>query len=175
MNMYNGKVKIDGVPCSLIIRSPINGEYTLYFERPSASIEQIEGINWRRPTLSGPCELPKGYGFEVKDIDYAMGTKTYQVTLRVRDQYLGDVTGYQAQISALEGEKATLEADNAIKDSAIHALSGQLAEADETAIALYEELEAARAGEPEEAEGPSPVEQQSEGLAEPAEAGEVAE
>lgn len=169
MNVYGGKVKIDGVPCSLIIGGHKNGEYIMYFERAYATIEQIEAINWRRPTLSGPCELPRGYGFEVKDIEYSMGTRTYHVTLQVREQYLGDVTGYQAQIAALEGEKADLEADNAVKDTTIQTLSGQLAEADETAIALYEELEAARAGEQEE-----PIEQEPE-YEEPAEAEEVTE
>lgn len=145
MNMYGGRVKIDGVPCSMLIRSQVNGEYVAYFERPGASIEQIEAINWRRPTLSGPCGLPRGYGFDVKDIDYSMGTKTYHVTLKVREQYLGDVTGYQAQIDALEGDRARLQADKA-------ALTDQLAEADETAIALYEALEAARAEAPESGE-----------------------
>ena len=148
MNIYGGRVKIDGVPCSMLIRSQINGEYVAYFERPGASIEQIEAINWRRPTLSGPCGLPKGYGFDVKDIDYSMGTKTYHVTLKVREQYLGDVTGYQAQIGALEEDRARLESDKASQQETIRQLTGQLAEADETAIVLYEELEAARAEVP---------------------------
>lgn len=141
MNMYNGKVKIDGVMCSLIIGGHKNGEYIVYFERTYATIEQIEAINWRRPTLSGPCELPCGYGFEVKNIEYSMGTRTYHVTLQVQEQYLGDVTGYQAQIDTLEGDKARLQADKS-------ALEGQLAEADETAIALFEELESVRAEAP---------------------------
>ena len=81
----------------------------------------------------------------MKDIDYSMGTKTYHVTLKVREQSLGDVTGYQAQIDALEGDRARLQADKA-------ALTDQLAEADETAIALYEALEAARAEAPESGE-----------------------
>lgn len=141
MNMYNGKVKIDGVMCSLITSGHKNGEYIVFFERTYATIEQIEAINWRRPTLSGPCELPRGYGFEVKDIEYSMGTRTYHVTLQVQEQYLGDVTGYQAQIDTLEGDKAQLQADKS-------ALEGQLAEADEAAIALFEELESVRAEAP---------------------------
>ncbi len=145
MSFYGNKVKIDGISCGLISRGMNNGEYRAIFEREFASLEQIEAINWRRPKLSGPCELPQGYGFDVKDIEYSMGTRSYTVTLKVREQYLGDVTGYQAQIDALE-------ADGAAKDTAIGALTAQLAEADETAIALFEELEATRAEVPEDAE-----------------------
>ena len=139
-----GKVKLDGATWDLIVRGGANGDYRAYFSRDHASIEQIEAINWQRPVLSGPCELPAGYGFDVSRIDYAMGTKTYIVSLRVREQYLGDVTGYQAQIDALEADKGRLERDKA-------ALEGQLAEADETAIALFEELEAVQAGKEEQA------------------------
>ena len=145
MSLYGNKVKIDGISCGLITRGIKNGEYRAIFEREFASLEQIEAIHWRRPRLSGPCELPQGYGFDVEDIEYSMGTKSYTVTLKVREQYLGDVTGYQAQIDALEADKARLEADNTDKDTAIQTLTGQLAEADETAIALFEELEAVRA------------------------------
>lgn len=145
MSLYGNKVKIDGIPCGLVTRGARNGEYRAVFEREFASLEDVEGINWRRPKIAGPCELPQGYGFEVTDIGYHMGTRSFTVTLRVREQYLGDVTGYQAQIDALEGDRAQLQADKA-------ALEGQLAEADETAIALFEELEAARAEAPAEDE-----------------------
>ena len=136
---FVGKVKIDGVPCSMTLRGVQNGVYTLHFQRPEASLERIEQINWARPHLSGPCELPAGYGFKVERIDYHMGARAFSVTVKVLDQYLGDITGYQAQIDALTADKTALEA---VKT----ALEGQLAEADETAIALYEELEAALAG-----------------------------
>lgn len=134
------KVKIDGVPCYLVLRGSGNGEYRLLFQRPEASLERIEAINWARPHLSGPCELPSGYGFELTGLDYAMGTKTFTATVRVKEQYLGDVTGYQSQIEALKADRAALTADKA-------ALERELAEADETAIALYEELAAAQADE----------------------------
>ena len=75
-----------------------------------------------------------------------MGTRSYTVTLMLREQYLGDVTGYQAQIDALEEDRTRLESDNANQQNMIQQLADQLAEADETAIALFEELEAARAG-----------------------------
>lgn len=148
MSLYGNKVKIDGVPCGVIVRGLRNGEYRAVFERDLASLEQVEGINWRRPRLSGPCGLPQGYGFDVANIEYAMGTRCWTVTLKVREQYLGDVTGYQAQIDTLKEDKARLQADKAALAADKTALEDQLAEADETAIALFEELEAARAEPP---------------------------
>lgn len=144
MAFFDRKVKIDGVPCAMVSRGTRNGEYALRFQRPEASLEQIEGIHWKRPVVSGPSGLPAGYGFEVKRIDYSMCTKTYTVTVRVLEQYLGDVAGYQARVDELEQDNAALARDKA-------ALEGQLAEADETAIALFEELEAVQAGKETEA------------------------
>ncbi len=172
MSFYGGKTKIDGLLCGLILRGNTNGEYQAIFEREHASIEQIETINWRRPKLSGPCELPQGYGFDVTDIKYSMGTRAYTVSLKVREQYLGDVTGYQAQIDALEEDKVRLETDRAAQEDSIQRLTEQLAEADEMAISLYEELEAAQeqlpAEEPDETAAPDQN-------GEPDESGEVAE
>lgn len=144
-------VRIDGVPCSLITRGAANGEYLLTFRRDVSCLEQIEAIHWERPHLSEPCELPAGYGFEVKRMDYHMGDKSFVVTVKVQNQYLGDVTGYQAQISALKTDNAALAADKAALTADNSALSDQLAEADEAAIALYEELAAITEGE--EAQG----------------------
>lgn len=206
MSLYSNHVKIDGVTCGTICRGGPNGEYKAVFEREFASLEQIESINWARPRLSGPCELPEGYGFDVTGIEYHVDSRTFTVTLQVQNQYLGDVTGYQAQIDALgqdktqleqdkaqleqnkamleqdkasleqdnaqlgqdkakleqdkaqleqdkaslEQNKAQLEQDNAAKEEAIRQLGDQLAEADETAIALYEELAAALDGTSED-------------------------
>lgn len=148
MNLYGNKVEINGIPCKSVSRWTANGEYRVVFDRDAAGLEQIEAINWRRPKLSGPCELPTGYGFDVMNIEYRMGERSWVVALKVREQYLGDVTGYQARIDALEEDKARLEADSADKDAAIEGLKDQLAEADETAIALFEELEATRESTP---------------------------
>ena len=162
MKFKQFKVKIDGVPCSLIQRGPANGEYLLTFRRDVSCLEQIETIHWERPHLSEPCELPAGYGFELERIDYHMGDKSFVVAVKVTNQYLGDVTGYQAQIAGLETDKAALEADKAALIADKAALSDQLAEADETAIALYEELTAMGdapaeddPGEAEQAEAPA--------------------
>lgn len=150
MSLFGTEVKINGIPCAMIRRGMQNGEYRLIFEREFASLEQLEAINWRRPKLSGPCTLPAGYGFELKNINYYMSDKTWEVTLTVREQYLGDVTGYQENVDTLKAEKTRLEADIADKNVVIVDLVNQLAEADETAIALFEELEAVRVGTAED-------------------------
>ena len=48
-------------------------------------------------------------------------------------QYLGDVTGYQVQLTQLQDRLTE-------KDQELESVSGQLAEADEQIIALYEKL-----------------------------------
>lgn len=147
--LYYGKHWIiDGVTAGPINFSyPQNGYYTVLFEREYATLEQIEGINWAQPTIQhiwGGTEagLPEGYGFEVVGIEYDSACRTYHVKLKTARQYLGDVTGYQAQI-------AELEAAAAEKDSTITVQTAQLVEAKEdlaAATAQLAELEAAYDG-----------------------------
>lgn len=98
--------RIDGVTAAYITRGSANGRYNVVFERPGAELPQIEAINWAQPTVEHLVDrdeqgLPEGYGFEVVRITYASGNLTYTVELQVASQYLGDVTGYQAQIAEL--------------------------------------------------------------------------
>lgn len=71
-------------------------------------LEEIEAINWARPAVC--CEracdniLPEGYGFRVRGITYDSGARAFTVTFQVMEQYLGDVTGYQAQVEAARAE-----------------------------------------------------------------------
>ena len=116
MSLYGTKVKIDGIPCGLVLRGSANGQYQAVFEREFASIEEIEAINWTRPTIEGDCILPAGYGFTATDIQYSSATRSYTVRLQVAVQYLGDVTGYQAQVAALES--AAAEKDSTISSQA---------------------------------------------------------
>ena len=109
MSAFGKRWMIDGVPAGPINRHyPSNGQYTVIFEREYASLEQIESINWAKPTIQyigahgSESGLPEGYGFEVQKIDYTSGTKHYTVTLKTASQYLGDVTGYQDQIAELQ-------------------------------------------------------------------------
>ena len=102
MSLYGKKLKIGGLVCGLVLRGPSNGHYTAVFEREFASLEQLEAIDWSRPKIEGECILPAGYGFERTGIRYVDSNKTWEVELRVAEQYLGDVTGYVAQVKELE-------------------------------------------------------------------------
>ena len=141
---YGKKWKIDGLIAGFVMRMGPGGNYRVVFERENASLEQIEAINWAKPVIEyiGPHGsepgLPEGYGFDVVGITYDSGCKSYTVELKTASQYLGDVTGYQEEIAALNGTVAE-------KNAAIADLQEQLAEADELAIALYEAQTAAEA------------------------------
>lgn len=71
MGRFFGKRwKIDGVTAGPISRHyPANGRYSVIFERDDAFLEQIEKINWAKPTMQRLSEdaneqgLPEGYGF----------------------------------------------------------------------------------------------------------------
>ena len=70
----------------------------------------MKAISWDKPEIQGECILPEGYGFEVADIRYSAATRSYTVELQVAQQYLGDVAGYEAQVSELESAVAEKEA-----------------------------------------------------------------
>lgn len=150
MSLYGTACKIGGVACGMVLRSGVNGYYRAVFEREFASLEDIEGIQWDQPVIEGDCILPDGYGFTVEDIEYSAATRSYTVVLKVGQQYLGDVTGYQAQVEELNQKVA--QKDEAIneRDAAISEKDAQLAEKDrviqereQAAQAREEELEAA--------------------------------
>ena len=101
---YSNRTTIDGVRCTV---SPVgglgSGKFRALFERELASLEQIEAISWDNPVIAGDSAgLPAGCGYQVDDITYAHGTRTYQVTFHLLAQYLGDVSGYQTRVSELE-------------------------------------------------------------------------
>ncbi len=102
MTMQEIQSTVNGIKCQTM-RSGANGEYQVLFNRADASLEQIEGMDWAHPELGGKFnELPAGYGFEVKSIDYHSRDSTYHVKVKVLSQYLGDVTGYVKQVEELE-------------------------------------------------------------------------
>ena len=159
MSLYGSKFKIGGLSCGLVLRGSVNGEYRAVFEREYASLEQIEALNWDPPTIEGECVLPAGYGFTVKDIQYSAATRSYTVVLQVAEQYLGDVTGYQAQVAELQGtiteqtgtiqtqqntiaqQEETIQTQTATIDSQAAAIEGL--EAAGTAETVKAELQAA--------------------------------
>ena len=87
MGRFFGKRwKIDGVTAGPISRHyPANGRYSVIFERDDAFLEQIEKINWAKPTIQRLSEdaneqgLPEGYGFKVVDIKYDNSGRHYTV------------------------------------------------------------------------------------------------
>lgn len=99
--------EIDGVPAAFITRSAANGRYRVTFERSEAALEQIEQINWSAPAItkvSGSEQeqaLPAGYGFVLADLRYQHANRIFIAELQTAQQYLGDVTGYQAEIQQL--------------------------------------------------------------------------
>ena len=136
MGFYGKDITIDGLVCGMLTRGVTNGEYLAVFEREHASLEQIEAVNWERPTVI--CRravdkiLPDGHGFQVRKITYDSGARAYTVTIRTKAQYLGDVSGYQARIAEL-----TEQADGAREDAEA---ARQEQQARESALAAaYEE------------------------------------
>ena len=111
MSLYGNNLTIGGVTCGMVLRGAANGRYLAIFERKHASLEDIEAIDWGQPEVVGECVLPAGYGFTVADITYAHSERCYKVALDVAGQYLGDVTGYVAQVSQLQGELVQAKAE----------------------------------------------------------------
>ena len=135
---YSNKTSIDGVRCTV---SPVeglgSGKFRARFERELASLEQIEAIHWDMPQIAGDSAgLPAGCGYQVDDITYAHATCTYHVTFHVLTQYLGDVSGYQAQVAQLktdltaaQEEASSAQAAAETAQQEITALEGSLATA----------------------------------------------
>lgn len=151
MSHYGILARIGGVPCGMILRDAAqNGRYQAVFERELASLEEIEAINWTAPEIEavqGAQVLPEGYGFEVIRITYDSNLRTYTVALQTAKQYLGDVTGYQAQVEVLAGQTAAARAETeTVRQAAAEqeaALSRQ-AEAARTELETVQEAAAKR-------------------------------
>lgn len=145
MSLYGNQIQIGGVTCGMVTRGSSNGRYLAVFEREFASLEGIEAIAWDKPEIQGECILPQGYGFTVIGISYSSATRSYTVELQVAQQYLGDVAGYQTQVSELEGQVAQQQADLQAKaqeleskEATIQSQAQTLAQQEETIEALEE-------------------------------------
>ena len=135
---YSNKTSIDGVRCTVSPEGGLgSGKFRALFERELASLEQIEAIHWNMPQIAGDSAgLPAGCGYQVDDITYAHATCTYHVTFHVLTQYLGDVSGYQAQVAQLktdltaaQEEASSAQAAAETAQQEITALEGSLATA----------------------------------------------
>lgn len=136
---YSNKTIIDGIRCTV---SPVgglgSGKFRALFERELASLEQIEAIHWDMPQITGDSAgLPEGCGYQVDDITYSNNTLTYQVSFHVQTQYLGDVSGYQAQVAQLETDLESAHEDTA-------AAQQEAQQAREAAQAAQQEAQAAQ-------------------------------
>ncbi len=129
--MSGKKQTINGVPFAFAERGLENGSYKLTFAQAEAPLEKLVKLDWSKPEVKGDSVLPAGYGYVLQSITYNARYECTEVVLKVDSQYLGDVTGYTAQVAELEGRLAE-------KAAAVQALEEQLAETDEALIALYE-------------------------------------
>ena len=154
---YSNKTTLDGVRCTV---SPVeglgSGKFRALFERELASLEQVEAIHWDAPQIAGDSAgLPEGCGYQVDDIAYVHATRTYHVSFHVQTQYLGDVSGYQAQVAQLETSLAAAQEEASSAQAAaetaqeaaqaaqeeVTALEGSLASAQENAAQAQEQAE----------------------------------
>lgn len=144
---YSNNTTIDGVRCTV---SPVgglgSGKFRALFERELASLEQIEAISWAAPQIAGDSAgLPAGCGYQVDDITYAHGTRTYQASFHVLTQYLGDVSGYQAQVARLETDLAAAQEEAETAQEAAQTAQQVAQAAQEQVTALEGSLETAQA------------------------------
>ena len=124
----SNKPTVDGIPCNPQ-RTNQNGIYHVYFDRKDATLDQIERIDWAHPTLVGTGDnLPGNYGYQIDDIAYLHPYRRFAVRLKVLQQYLGDVTGYQAEIQELETSLATAQEEKAAAQEQAQTAAAEAAE-----------------------------------------------
>ena len=137
---YGKKWTIDSIPTGFVQRSGTE-EYTVRFERECADLDKIEAINWAKPEIASlvdeMCPLPQG-GFDVVGITYNHSERTFDVTLRLKTEFFGDVSAFAAELAektaAIEEQKQT-----------IAGLGDDLAAAEKDAKAKAMEIEAKNA------------------------------
>ena len=135
---------INGVPAETIWRNKeVNGSYTVHFRKEDATLADIEGIDWAHPVVKrgrGNDErfhcLPEGYGFKLNSINYSGSMQRYTAEISVLKQYLGDVTGYQAQIEEMEEKAKEYQAQIEEQETKISGLEEDCATAQAAALAL---------------------------------------
>ncbi len=150
--MSNSKPTVDGIPCSPQ-RTNRNGIYHVYFDRKDATLDQIERIDWAHPTLENTGdELPSNYGYQIDDIAYLHPYRRFAVRLKVLRQYLGDVTGYQVQVEALEASLATAQEEKAAAQAQAQTAEEEAAAAQAAALEAQEQAQQAQAQAAETAE-----------------------
>lgn len=152
MSKFGETWRIDGVTAAYIAAGPANGQYQVVFERSSAELTDIEGINWESPIvepLRADCPaltgLPQGYGFTVTDITYDHSSRSYTVTVQVAKQYLGDVSAYTTQVSELEQQISGLTEQMADAQAQAEQAQAQVVEAQAQAAEAQSQAKQAQA------------------------------
>ena len=135
MSLFGWEITVNDLRCAMVGRGLNNGEYVLYFEEEFAALAQLKAVPWENPTVEVVSEqgtiLPSGYGYELKNINYDYGASLWKVTVAVADQYLGDVTGYVAQVDELETQLEAAEAAEAAAQAAAQEAQATATEAQE--------------------------------------------
>ena len=135
--MSNSKPTVNGIPCEPGRVLGPGGRYIVRFDKADATLEQIEGIDWAHPTLVGTGDsLPSSYGYEVED-RYQYGN--FQVHLKVKQECLGDVTAYAAQVSQLQDQLATAQEEKAAAQAQAQTAEEEAAAAQAAATAAQEQ------------------------------------
>lgn len=145
MSLFGTQVTICGVPCAMVLRGAANGQYQAVFERERASLEEVESIDWSRPVLEGDSLLPAGCGFTVEHISYSSVNRCCTVSLKVAEQYLGDVTGFQTQVEELTAGVADRENKIQAQEAAIQEREQTIRAQAETIQAQLETIQAMEA------------------------------
>ena len=138
--MSNSKPTVNGIPCEPGRVLGPGGRYIVRFDKADATLEQIEGIDWAHPTLVGTGDsLPSSYGYEVEDIQYRYQYGNFQVHLKVKQESLGDVTAYAAQVSQLQDQLATAQEEKAAAQAQAQTAEEEAAAAQAAATAAQEQ------------------------------------
>lgn len=146
MSLYGETWRIDGVSAGMILRGSANGHYKVVIEREFAELPQIEAIHWEKPAVEHlrtdrPQEegLPEGYGFQVVDITYDSTSRSYTVEVQTASQYLGDVTGYQAQVAQMQSQMEELTRQAAAAQTQVEQADREAQEKENGLMAAYQE------------------------------------
>lgn len=147
---YGVSYKINGHRIGHIMR--LDNEYHLVFERcyEENTLEEIEKIDWQHVVVEPvrenypACDLPEGYSFVVKDINYLRNTDGFEVILEVDKQYWGDVTPYQAQIAELTAASEAKDSELSEKNALIAEKDQQIAQKDSKIAEMADAEQAAK-------------------------------
>lgn len=147
---YGVSYKINGHRIGHILR--LGKEYHLVFERcyEENTLEEIEKIDWQQVIVEPvrenylACDLPEGYSFVVKDINYLRNTDSFEVILEVDKQYWGDVTPYQAQIAELTAASEAKDSELSEKNALIAEKEQQIAQKDSKIAEMADAEQAAK-------------------------------